>query len=138
MGQIPLICIIFLFIFFSLILVSYPKIDRRYLKSNSQWCQKSPLQRYLKKPVFNRLPSWKYAYSLFKKAHWIVKNEQLILYDQKNLVFVTISNFLISISLQPCGLNLYIFKLRLFDLTKFIAWKIYDIVLQRIKSQSLW
>ena len=41
-----------------------------------------------------------------------------------NWVFATNSNLLIPISLQPDVVNLWYFKLRLFDLTEFIVWNI--------------
>ena len=41
----------------------------------------------------------------------------------RNWVFATNSNFLISMSLKPHGVNLWYFKLRLFDPTEFIVWK---------------
>ena len=40
----------------------------------------------------------------------------------KGLVFATTLNFLIPIYLQPDGVNFWYFKLRLFDLTKFISF----------------
>ena len=43
---------------------------------------------------------------------------------QRNWVFATNSNFLIPISLQPGGVGLWHFKLRLFDLTEFKVWNI--------------
>ena len=44
---------------------------------------------------------------------------------ERNWVFATNSNFLIPISLQSDGVNLYYFKLRLSDITEFIVWNIY-------------
>ena len=44
--------------------------------------------------------------------------------QEKNWVFATILNFLIPISLQPGGENLWYFKLRLFDLTESKVWNI--------------
>jgi len=41
-----------------------------------------------------------------------------------NCVFGTNSNILIPISLQPNGIKLWYFKLRLFSLTEFIVWNI--------------
>ena len=43
---------------------------------------------------------------------------------KKELVFATSSNFLISISLESDGVNLWYFKLRLIDLTEFIVWNL--------------
>ena len=43
---------------------------------------------------------------------------------QRNWVFATNLNFLTPISLQPDGVNLWYFKLRLFDLTELIVWNI--------------
>ena len=45
----------------------------------------------------------------------------IILDKEINWVFETNSDFLIHISLQPDGINLLYFKLRLFDLTDFIV-----------------
>ena len=41
---------------------------------------------------------------------------------ERNWVFATNLIFLILISLQPDGVNLWIFKVRLLDLTEFIIW----------------
>ena len=43
---------------------------------------------------------------------------------KRNWVFVTTSNFLSSISLQPYGVSLCYFKVNLFDLTELIVWNI--------------
>ncbi len=43
---------------------------------------------------------------------------------QRNWVFATKSNILKPISLQPDGVNLWHFKLRLFDITEVIVWNI--------------
>ena len=45
------------------------------------------------------------------------------------------SKFIISISLQPDGANLWYFKLRLFDLAEFIVWKIKG--LQRYRNWKI-
>ena len=67
-----------------------------------------------------------YTYSTFK---WILI---LWFWCQRNWVFVTNSNFLITI-FQPDGVNIWYCRLRLFDLTelKVIILKVYDIGLQR-------
>ena len=43
---------------------------------------------------------------------------------ERNWVFVTSSIFLKLISLQPASVNLWYFKLRFFEITKFIVWNI--------------
>ena len=56
---------------------------------------------------------------------------------KRNWVLVIKSNFLISIFLQPDGVNLWYFKLRLFDLGEFLVWHIYksyNIGLQRFRN----
>jgi len=45
---------------------------------------------------------------------------------KRNWVLVLNSNFLISIFLQPNGVNLWYFKLRLFELGEFLVWNIYN------------
>ena len=55
---------------------------------------------------------------------------------QRNWFFVTNSNFLILASLQSDDVNLWYFKLRLFDLTEFIVWNIY-IGLQRYWDKQI-
>ena len=42
--------------------------------------------------------------------------------QQRNWVFSTSSEFIIPISLEPNVVNLWYFKLILFDLTEFIVW----------------
>ena len=46
------------------------------------------------------------------------------MFKQRNWVFATYSYFLTPISLQPDGVHLWYFKLRLFVLTKFMFWNI--------------
>ena len=58
--------------------------------------------------------------------------------SKRNWVFATTSNFLISISLQSVGINLWYFKLRLFDLTEFEISKVYDIGLPRYRDKNIW
>ena len=53
------------------------------------------------------------------------------------------SNFLILISLQPDGVNLWYFKLRLLDLTEIIVWNVYGLrhwveKIKGLENQSLW
>ena len=43
---------------------------------------------------------------------------------KRNWLFATTSNFLVSTSLQPVGINLWYFKLKLFDFSEFIIWNI--------------
>ena len=43
---------------------------------------------------------------------------------KRNWVFATNSDYLFAISLQPDGINLWYFELRLFDCTEFIVWYI--------------
>ena len=43
---------------------------------------------------------------------------------QRNWVLDTNSIFVIPISIQPNGVNLWYFKLRLFELTDFIVWNL--------------
>ena len=50
--------------------------------------------------------------------------QNIFLRLRRNLVFATNWNFLITISLQPYGVNLWYFKLRFFDLREFIVWNI--------------
>ena len=47
-----------------------------------------------------------------------------ILLKEKNWVLVSNSNFRNPISLQPHGVNLWYFKLRIFGMPKFIIWNI--------------
>ena len=61
---------------------------------------------------------------------------------QRNGVFATNSNFLIPISLQPNGVHRWYFKLRLFDVTKFIVWNIkglrhQELSYKKVENQSL-
>ena len=58
-------------------------------------------------------------------------------------VFGTNWNFLITISLQPDDVNLWYFKLTLFDLSEFIAWNIKGLrhwvaTILKLENQSLW
>ena len=55
---------------------------------------------------------------------------------QRNSVFATNSNFLIPISLQPDVVNLWYFKLCMFDLTEFIFWHIQGLphLVEKIKG----
>ena len=61
----------------------------------------------------------------------------LFLGVEKNLFFVTNLKFSIPISLQPHGVNNWFFKLRLFDLTEFIVWNIYDMGLHRYRDKKI-
>ena len=45
-------------------------------------------------------------------------------HPERSWVFTTISDFLISISLQSDDVNLWYFKLKLLGLTEFIVWNI--------------
>jgi len=47
-----------------------------------------------------------------------------LLVCQRNWVFATNSNFLTPIASQPDGVNLWYFKLKLFDLKELIVWNI--------------
>ena len=51
-------------------------------------------------------------------------NDKIRKNEQRNWVFATNFNFLIPIFFKPNGVNLWYFKLRLFDLTEFIIWNI--------------
>ena len=51
-------------------------------------------------------------------------NDKIRKNEQRNWVFATNFNFLIPIFFKPNGVNLWYFKLRLFDLTEFIVWNI--------------
>ena len=55
----------------------------------------------------------------------------------KNWVFATNSNFLIPISLQSFGVNLWYWKLKLYNLTDLIVCNIYDIGLQRYRDYTI-
>ena len=62
---------------------------------------------------------------------------------QRNWVFAMNSNFLISISLQPDGVNLRYVNLRLIDLTEFIVWNISGLrhwvaKIKGLENQSMW
>ena len=56
--------------------------------------------------------------------YWIktFENRGFPFFCQRNLVFATNSNFLISISFQPNGVNLWYFKLRLIDLIESVSF----------------
>ena len=54
--------------------------------------------------------------NLLKPVYWLVV--------ERNWVFATNLNFLTPISLQPDGVLLWYFKLRLFDLPELIGWNI--------------
>ena len=54
----------------------------------------------------------------------VIQVIKLDVYKIKKLSFDKNSNFLISLSLQPDDLNLWYLKLRLFDITNLIVWKI--------------
>ena len=54
-------------------------------------------------------------------TNWRDKRQRGNIYFLRNWVFVTNSNFLMSISLQYDDANLWYFKLRLFDLTELIV-----------------
>ena len=62
----------------------------------------------------------------------------------KKLSLCTNSDFVIPIFFLPDGVNLWYFKLRLFDLTEFIVWNIYLRVaalvakILRLENHSLW
>ena len=64
------------------------------------------------------------AASLYKTKYRSSRKPDYNTADQRNWVFATTSNFLISISVQPVGINIWNFKLRLFDLTESIVWNI--------------
>ena len=55
----------------------------------------------------------------------------------RNWSFVTILNFLSPISLQLKGVNLWFFKLRLFNLTEIIVWNIKGLQHQVAKINGL-
>ena len=57
---------------------------------------------------------------------------------QRNWVFATNSYFQIPVSLQPFDLNLWYFKLRLFDLTEFIIWNIYGLRHWVFRDIGIW
>ena len=62
---------------------------------------------------------------------------------ERNWVFATNSTFLIPISLQPDNLNLWYFKLTLFNPTAFIVWNIKGLphwvaTILNLENQSLW
>ena len=62
---------------------------------------------------------------------------------ERNWVFVTNSVFVKPISLQPDDVNLWYFKLTIFDLIAFIAWNIKGLrhwvaTILKLENQSLW
>ena len=65
----------------------------------------------------------------FLEKNWIAKMTKLSwkYFEQRNWVFATNSNMLIPMSLQPDGVCLWYFKLRILDLTVFIVWNIKDL-----------
>ena len=72
----------------------------------------------------------------FLKYFWI-KLGSVEIKLKRTWVFATNSHFLIPISLEPNVVNLWYFKLILFDLAKVIAWKmskVYDIGIQRYRD----
>ena len=90
---------------------------------NFVWDLAWPQGRFIDAQNYKKLsPSWYILYSTFMQ--YINKDSALIqvfIEIQRNSVFDTNSNFLIPISIQPNGVNLWYFKLRLFDLTDFIV-----------------
>ena len=61
----------------------------------------------------------------------------LLTWYQRNWFFATNSNFHIPISLRPDGVNLWYFKLRLFNLLVFIVWN-WVAKIKGLKIQCLW
>ena len=67
----------------------------------------------------------------------------LLFSPKRNWVFATNSKFIIPISLEPNVVNLWYFKLTLFDLTEFIVWNVkglrYKVAKKlELEYQSLW
>ena len=62
---------------------------------------------------------WKYLF--------LVIYAEISVYWDKKWFFVTKSNFLTLISLQPYGLNHWYFKLRFFNLTEYLVWNLLDL-----------
>ena len=63
--------------------------------------------------------------------------------SQRNWVFVTNSVFVKPTSLQPDDVNLWYFKLTVYDLTAFIVWNIKGLrhwfaTILKLENQSLW
>ena len=78
---------------------------------------------------------------LFKYNIQIISKN--IFLRERNWVFATNLHFLTSISMQPDGVLLWYFNLRLFDLPELIVWNIKGLgkrvaELQELKNLSLW
>ena len=76
--------------------------------------------------ALSRLGLWTFCEKLHFYHHlniWIVEHYNFK-YILRNWVFATNSDFLIPISLKPNVVNLWYFKLILFDLTELIVWNI--------------
>ena len=78
------------------------------------------IQLWAMNPPIGAVSKWKYLLllKLWWKVLWMVKVEQ------RKWVFATNPNFLTPIHLQPNDVNLWYFKLILFDITEVIVWNI--------------
>ena len=75
------------------------------------------------------------------KQCWLISKQNIKNFEDDSL-HATNSDFLIFISLKPNGVNLWYFKLILFDLTELIVWNIkglrhWNLKIEGLENQSL-